>query len=75
MKNLQVISSLVFSATLLINTSLFAQYSRNVPVNNFNDISVSSGIDLYLNQGETESAKIVGDKELADKVVIEKEKA
>lgn len=73
MTNLKVISSLVFSASLLISTSLFAQYSRNVPVSNFNEITVSSGIDLYLNQSNTESARIVGDQELAEKVVIEKE--
>lgn len=73
MKKLQVISSLVLSATLLISNSLFAQYSRNVPVNNFNEISVSSGIDLYLNQSGTESGRIVGDIELAEKVVIEKD--
>jgi hypothetical protein len=67
-------AALLLSGALLISNNVFAQQvSKTVSVNNFNEITVSSGIDLYLTQAGTESAKIVGDKEIADKVLVEKD--
>jgi hypothetical protein len=67
-------AAVLLSGALLISNSLFAQQvNKTVSVNNFSEITVSSGIDLYLTQAGAESAKIVGDKELADKVLIEKD--
>lgn len=66
-------SAILFLGAFLFSSSVFAQYTKNMAVNNFSKVSVSSGIDLYLSQGNTESAKIVGDKELVDKLVLEKD--
>jgi len=71
------ISSLIKSsiATLLIIGASIgyvnAQSSRNVSIKNFKSISVSSGIDLYLTQGTTETATIKGDGDLIKDVIIE----
>lgn len=48
-----------------------AQDSKNVAVKNFNGITVSSGIDLYLTQGTSESLTIKGSNELIENVIIE----
>jgi hypothetical protein len=72
MKKIYTKSVILFTGALLFSSSLFAQVTKNLAVNNFNKVSVSSGIDLYLTQGATESAKVVGDKELVDKIVLEK---
>jgi hypothetical protein len=64
------------AAVLLICTfpalSSLAQQTKTVSVNNFNAISVSSGIDLYLTQGNSESIKIVTSNEHLNKVIVEK---
>lgn len=74
MKILKVPAALLLSGALLISNSLFAQQvTKTVSVNNFREITVSSGIDLYLTQAATEGARIVGDKELAEKVLVEKD--
>lgn len=52
--------------------SAWAQQSKTLSVNNFNNIQVSSGIDLYLSQGNTESVKIIAPEELLNQVVVEK---
>jgi len=73
MKISKLPAALFLSGALLISSNLFAQeISKSVSVNNFQEITVSSGIDLYLTQSATEGAKIIGDKELVDKVVLEK---
>ncbi len=41
-------------------------------MNNVDNIRVQSGIDLYITQGTTEGAKVVGDKDLIDKMVLER---
>lgn len=71
MKKIYLKSSMLLIGAILAANSSFAQTTRNIPVNNFDKVSVSSGIDLILTQGATESAKVVGDKELVDKLVIE----
>lgn len=52
------------------NTTVFAQKSKNISVNNFTEVSVSSGIDLYITQGVSENLMIVADDELIKNVVV-----
>lgn len=40
-------------------------------IKNFNAIKVSTGIDLYLKMGESESVKIVADDEIIDDIITE----
>ncbi|WP_443945926.1 head GIN domain-containing protein [Pedobacter sp. AW1-32] len=53
--------------------SVSAQSSKNFTVKSFNTISVSSGIDLYLTQGSSESVNIKTDAETMASVVVEQE--
>lgn len=62
------LSTLLFVVTGL---SANAQQTKNVSVKNFNAISVSSGIDLYLTQGNTETLNIKSDNETLENVVVE----
>lgn len=73
MRKIYTSAAMLFFGALLFNNNAFAQYTKNMAVNNFSKVSVSSGIDLYLTQGNSESAKIVGDKELVDKLILEKD--
>jgi hypothetical protein len=73
MRKIYTSSAILFIGALLFSSSVFAQYTKNIAVNNFSKVSVSSGIDLYLSQGTTEAAKVVGDKELVEKIVLQKE--
>lgn len=73
MRKIYTTSTILFLGALLFSSSVFAQYTKNMAVNNFSKVSVSSGIDLYLNQGNAEGAKVVGDKELVEKLVLQKE--
>jgi len=67
-----------FKTLLLLMFILFyvlpahSQQNRNLPLANFQEISVSSGIDLYLSQGNTESVKVVAHEDLIDNVIVEK---
>ena len=57
MKIRSLIKSSIFTL-LIIGTSInyaIAQSSKNVSVKSFNQVTVSSGIDLYLTQGSTET--------------------
>jgi hypothetical protein len=65
------IAAAVLICTLPALSSL-AQQTKTVAVNNFNGISVASGIDLYLTQGNSESVKIVTTNEHLNKVMVEK---
>lgn len=47
-----------------------AQETRNVNVSNFSAVQVSTGIQLYLNAGNTESAKIVADDGVIGEVEV-----
>jgi hypothetical protein len=75
MKRLSLIKALM---VLLVVTGssytsvLHAQESKNEAVNNFSELSVSAGIDLFITQGSTESAKIVAQEDYIDDVLIEK---
>lgn len=54
--------------------TIYAQNTEEIRnVSNFNGIRISSGIDLYIKQGNVESVKIVGDKDKIEKVITEKE--
>ena len=69
-------SVILKSALILIASSLGTysyQDNKNVSISNFNAVSVSSGIDLYLTQGNTESVRINAHSDLLDNVIIEKE--
>ncbi len=46
--------------------------NKNVAISDFNSITVSSGIDLYLKQGNAESVKVVSDADLLKNVIVEK---
>jgi len=47
------------------------QQSREVPLNNFSEIHVNTGIELIITQGTAESAKIVADESLIDAIVVQ----
>ena len=55
----------------LITLNVAAQSSRNVSAKNFTNIAVSSGIDLFLTQGNTESVTIQGREDVIKHVVVE----
>lgn len=73
MKITSLYKYLLFSILLAFNLSANAQQSKNLSITNFQEISVVSGIDLYLTQASTESVKITAHSDLLDKVIIEKE--
>ena len=64
-------SLLTLSLIVVANGIANAQNSKNVSVKNFNGITVSSGIDLYLTQGTTETLTIKGDDDLIKNVIVE----
>ncbi len=68
-KNLTFVLFFICSLTYV---NVFAQNSRQVSVSDFNGIGVSSGINLHLKQGNTESLVIKGEEELIKDVVVEK---
>nr|WP_068889039.1 head GIN domain-containing protein [Pedobacter panaciterrae] len=65
-----VFTLLIFSA---LTISLNAQQNRDVAITNFNEISVSSGIDVYLTQSNSENIRITAHPDLIKDVIIEKE--
>lgn len=73
MKISNLIKSSIFTI-LIIGTSisnLLAQSSKNINIKTFNDVTVSSGIDLYLTQGNTETLTIKGNDDLIKDVIVE----
>jgi hypothetical protein len=73
MKIRSLIKSSIFTL-LIIGTSInyaIAQSSKNVSVKSFNQVTVSSGIDLYLTQGSTETLTIKGNDDLIKDVIVE----
>lgn len=50
-----------------------SQQSKTIALNNFQEVAVSSGIDLYISQGNTESIKIVAHEDLINNVIVENE--
>ncbi|WP_113663952.1 head GIN domain-containing protein [Pedobacter nanyangensis] len=76
MKNLRALKNnltfILFLFSSFTCAKVFAQSSRQVSVNDFSSIGVSSGINLHLKQGNTESLVIKGDEEVIKDVVVEK---
>ena len=62
---LLIFTCLVFRAS--------GQHTKVVKVQNFNQISVASGIDLYIRQGNTETVNVKSSAELLKDVIIKKE--
>lgn len=51
--------------------SLKAQETKNISLSSFSAVTVHAGIELFITQGNSESAKIVAKKDLLDEVLIE----
>lgn len=71
-------SSILKSALtlLIISTSaisLSAQQNKDISITNFSEVSVSSGIDLYLTQSNSENIRINAHPDLIKNVIVEKE--
>ncbi|MES2651911.1 MAG: head GIN domain-containing protein [Bacteroidota bacterium] len=65
-------SSLVAIALIGISSAFTqAQDSKSVPVKNFNGLTVSSGIDLYISQGSNENLTIKGRNDVIENVIVE----
>ena len=47
-----------------------AQSNKNVKLNSFNEVTVASGIDLYLTQSAEENLTIKGDNDLIKDVIV-----
>ncbi|PWS30784.1 head GIN domain-containing protein [Pedobacter paludis] len=62
-----------FALLFIVTSSLMvkAQETKNVSVKNFSRIGISSGIDLYLTQGNSESVSIKTDAETMKDIVVE----
>lgn len=69
--NLIKTSVLSLFTLVISHTVVNAQNSKAVGVKNFDGIVVSSGIDLYLNQGTSETLTIKGDEDLIKDVIVE----
>jgi len=63
--------SISFLLFLCLHFTAEAQSKRNVAVKNFNSLSVSSGIDLYLTQAQSESLSIEGQQSAIDDIIVE----
>ena len=75
-KNMKYLNLLKTSAVLLLvivlnNSNVLAQSSKNVSVKAFNEVTVSSGLDLYLTQTTNEALTIKGNEDLIKDVVVE----
>ena len=49
-----------------------SQQTKTLALSNFQEVSVASGIDLYLSQGNSEQVKVVAHEDLINDVIIEK---
>ena len=63
-------------SSLLVIVMLFtylakAQETKSFPVKNFTSIGISSGIDLYLTQGGSESVSVKSDAETLKNIIVE----
>ena len=55
-------------------STIYAQMTEEIRnISNFKGIRISSGIDLYVRQGNVESVKVVADKDRMEKIKTEKE--
>jgi hypothetical protein len=63
----------LFAILVFCFSETYAQSEEIRKVSNFKAVHISSGIDLYLKQGSTESVRVVADKDQMDKIVTENE--
>lgn len=70
---LSYLAKLALSASLFVGVcnSVSAQSSKTSNAKNFSGLSVSSGIDLYIKQGSSESIVVKGNAEILKEIVIE----
>ncbi|MBB5638677.1 hypothetical protein HDF26_004895 [Pedobacter cryoconitis] len=61
---------LLITATFSTLT-LKAQETKNITLNNVSGVSVHAGIDLFITQGNSESAKIIANSDVINEVVVE----
>ena len=74
MKTLKFLFLIVLVALVGANSTVLAGSSdetENRKVKDFDAIKVSSGIDLYLKMGDTETLKVVADEAIIDRVITE----
>lgn len=73
MKSLNIIQPalLLLFGLCFIVPPVMAQETKNVTVSNFSEVHVSTGLELILTQGATESARIIATENLIDAVVVE----
>lgn len=65
-------SSLAAIVLITLNSIIVhGQDSKSVSVKNFSGLTVSSGIDLYITQGATESLTIKGRNDVIENVIVE----
>ncbi|RZL48126.1 MAG: DUF2807 domain-containing protein [Pedobacter sp.] len=69
--NLVKTSAFIMLAVGFSGTEVLAQNSKNVTVKAFNEVTVSSGIDLYVTQTTNEALTIKGDDDLIKDVIVE----
>lgn len=69
--NLLKTSAVLLLVIVLNNSNVLAQSSKNVSVKAFNEVTVSSGLDLYLTQTTNEALTIKGHEDLIKDVVVE----
>ncbi|WP_316842090.1 head GIN domain-containing protein [Pedobacter gandavensis] len=63
----------VLLAFSLNTISAKAQQNKDIALTNFNEVTVSSGIDLYLTQSHSENIKVTAHEDLLKNVVVEKQ--
>jgi hypothetical protein len=72
MKTIKTLFILMLAVLFGTNATVLASNeTENRKVKEFTEIKVSSGIDLYLKMGDTESVKIVADDDIIDEVITE----
>ena len=64
---------LTFGILLGFSASLTAQDIKNIAITNFNGLTVSNGIDVSINQSNTESIKVSAHPDLLKNVIVDKE--
>ena len=67
LKSSLLLIALISSTSILV----LAQDSKSVAIKNFNGLTVSSGIDLYIIQGASESLTIKGRNDVIENVIVE----
>jgi hypothetical protein len=74
MKNQSYFKTLLFIMVIVLYVlPAHSQQTKNISLANFQNVTVASGIDLYLTQGSTEGVKLVAHEDLINDVVIQKE--